>query len=208
MKKSLLGTLLLVGGTLVANDNKEAKKENTQEEKEPIYKVVPRDFSVSSEKGKIYFKNDKAKCSADRNKTKATGGKVLKDVKCNVDKNDPNYKFWKKVLRDKSIKIYDKGTQDIIMSKIKNVEDKEKESKEKTDKVIGSDRIHFDTTIINNPANKPKDTKDSKKDCKEKKVIYVKKEICIKKPKDNKKGKDKDIDAIIQNMAKRIAENS
>ena len=227
MKKIITGALLLTGAAAFAEGKNEVKKEEVK--KDPVYKVIPRGSSVIVDGKKIYIKNKNSMCSADRAATKLAEGKVLKDVKCNISKNDPNSKFWKDVTKYKNIRVFDKSTQDGIMRNIEDVEKKEKDARSKHDNVEGSSRIHFDMSIINN--DKPKEkTKEPRKKVESNKkinksdsennqrkavpktrIIFIKEEISL----DKKKGKaeyasakDTEVDNIIKNMAKRIAEES
>ena len=233
MKKIITGALLLTGAAVFAEGKSEVKKEETK--KDPVYKVIPRGSSVIVDGKKIYIKTGKSMCSADRAATKLAEGKVLKDVKCNISKNDPNSKFWKDVTKYKNIRVFDKSTQDGIMKNIEDVEKKEKDARSKHDNVEGSSRIHFDMSIINN--DKQKDNKQNNKTITPRKkvesnnkkinksdsesnqrktvpktrIIFIKEEISL----DKKKGKveyaaakETEVDNIIKNMAKRIAEES
>lgn len=228
MKKIITGALLGIGAAAFAENKNEVKKD-------PVYKVIPRGSNVVVDGKKIYIKNGKSMCSADRAATKLAEGKVLKDVKCNISKNDPNGKFWKDVTKYKNIRVYDKYTQDGIMKNIEDVEKKEKDARSKHDNVEGSSRIHFDMSIINN--DKQKDNKQNNKTITPRKkvesnnkkinksdsesnqrkavpktrIIFIKEEISL----DKKKGKaeyaaakDTEVDNIIKNVAKRIAEES
>lgn len=232
MKKIITGALLLTGAAAFAEGKTEIKKED---KKDPVYKVIPRGSSVIVDGKKIYIKNKNSMCSADRAATKLAEGKVLKDVKCNISKNDPNGKFWKDVTKYKNIRVFDKSTQDGIMKNIEDVEKKEKDARSKHDNVEGSSRIHFDMSIINN--DKQKDNKQNNKTITPRKkvesnnkkinksdsesnqrkavpktrIIFIKEEISL----DKKKGKaeyaaakDTEVDNIIKNVAKRIAEES
>lgn len=190
------------------------KKESVTE-KDPIYRVIPRGSKVSLKGKKIIVSNGSSMCSADKDSTKATKGKVLKDIKCSVSKSDPNYNFWKKLFKMKNIKVYDKWTQEEIMKKIEDIEEKHTESKTKVDDVEGSTRLYFDMNII-----KPKNKEEAKKvepkakpiiNKKEanpkvkKRIIYIKEEISKKNTKSNE---DIDVDNIIKGIADRIAKES
>lgn len=196
MKKIITGALLLTGASVFADGKDVAKKEEIKTQ-DPIYRVIPRESKISVVGKKIYVKNDKATCSASRELTKETGGKVLKDVKCRISKKDPNYKFWNKVVSRKNIRVYDAGTQKEILKKIKQVEETEADAKTKLDDVYGGDRLHFDMSIIK-PANTPKENKN-------KKVVYVKKE---ESKITSKKKNDVDVDKIIKTIAERIAKDN
>lgn len=196
MKKIITGALLLTGASIYA-DGKDVVKKDEVKTQDQVYRVIPRESKISVVGKKIYVKNDKATCSASRELTKETGGKVLKDVKCKISKKDPNYKFWNKVVSRKNIRVYDAGTQKEILKKIKQVEETEADAKTKLDDVYGGSRLHFDMSIIK-PANTPKENKN-------KKVVYVKKEESktISKKKD-----DVDVDKIIKTIAERIAKEN
>ena len=196
MKKIITGALLLTGASVFADGKDVVKKEEIKTQ-DPIYRVIPRESKISVVGKKIYVKNDKATCSASRELTKETGGKVLKDVKCKISKKDPNYKFWNKVVSRKNIRVYDAGTQKEILKKIKQVEETEADAKTKLDDVYGASRLHFDMSIIK-PANTPKDNKN-------KKVVYVKKE---ESKITSKKKNDVDVDKIIKTIAERIAKDN
>lgn len=196
MKKIITGALLLTGASVFA-DGKDVVKKDEVKTQDPIYRVIPRESKISVVGKKIYVKNDKATCSASRELTKETGGKVLKDVKCKISKKDPNYKFWNKVVSRKNIRVYDAGTQKEILKKIKQVEETEADAKTKLDDVYGASRLHFDMSIIK-PANTPKDNKN-------KKVVYVKKE---ESKITSKKKNDVDVDKIIKTIAERIAKEN
>ena len=196
MKKIITGALLLTGASVFA-DGKDVVKKDEVKTQDPVYRVIPRESKISVVGKKIYVKNDKATCSASRELTKETGGKVLKDVKCKISKKDPNYKFWNKVVSRKNIRVYDAGTQKEILKKIKQVEETEADAKTKLDDVYGGSRIHFDMSIIK-PANTPKENKN-------KKVVYVKKEeLKIT----SKKKNDVDVDKVIKTIAERIAKEN
>lgn len=196
MKKIITGALLLTGASIYA-DGKDVVKKDEVKTQDPVYRVIPRESKISVVGKKIYVKNDKSTCSASRELTKETGGKVLKDVKCKISKKDPNYKFWNKVVSRKNIRVYDAGTQKEILKKIKQVEETEADAKTKLDDVYGGSRLHFDMSIIK-PANTPKENKN-------KKVVYVKKEESkiTSKKKDNV-----DVDKIIKTIAERIAKEN
>lgn len=196
MKKIITGALLLTGASIYA-DGKDVVKKYEVKTQDPIYKVIPRESKISVVGKKIYVKNDKATCSASRELTKETGGKVLKDVKCKISKKDPNYKFWNKVVSRKNIRVYDAGTQKEILKKIKQVEETEADAKTKLDDVYGASRLHFDMSIIK-PVNTPKDNKN-------KKVVYVKKE---ESKITSKKKNYVDVDKIIKTIAERIAKEN
>ena len=196
MKKIITGALLLTGASIYA-DGKDVVKKEEVKTKDPVYRVIPRESKISVVGKKIYVKNDKATCSASRELTKETGGKVLKDVKCRISKKDPNYKFWNKVVSRKNIRVYDAGTQKEILKKIKQVEETEADAKTKLDDVYGGNRLHFDMSIIK-PANTPKENKN-------KKVVYVKKE---ESKITSKKKNDVDVDKIIKTIAERIAKEN
>ena len=196
MKKIITGALLLTGASIYADGKDVAKKEEVKTQ-DPVYRVIPRESKISVVGKKIYVKNDKATCSASRELTKETGGKVLKDVKCRISKKDPNYKFWNKVVSRKNIRVYDAGTQKEILKKIKQVEETEADAKTKLDDVYGASRLHFDVSIIK-PANTPKKNKN-------KKVVYVKKE---ESKITSKKKNDVDVDKIIKTIAERIAKDN
>lgn len=196
MKKIITGALLLTGASVFADGKNVVKKEEVKT-KDPVYRVIPRESKISVVGKKIYVKNDKATCSASRELTKETGGKVLKDVKCKISKKDPNYKFWNKVVSRKNIRVYDAGTQKEILKKIKQVEETEADAKTKLDDVYGASRLHFDMSIIK-PANTPKENKN-------KKVVYVKKE---ESKITSKKKNDVDVDKIIKTIAERIAKDN
>lgn len=196
MKKIITGALLLTGASVFADGKDVVKKEEIKTQ-DPIYRVIPRESKISVVGKKIYVKNDKATCSASRELTKETGGKVLKDVKCKISKKDPNYKFWNKVVSRKNIRVYDAGTQKEILKKIKQVEETEADAKTKLDDVYGASRLHFDMSIIK-PANTPKENKN-------KKVVYVKKE---ESKISSKKKNDVDVDKIIKTIAERIAKEN
>lgn len=196
MKKIITGALLLTGASVFA-DGKDVVKKDEVKTQDPIYRVIPRESKISVVGKKIYVKNDKATCSASRELTKETGGKVLKDVKCKISKKDPNYKFWNKVVSRKNIRVYDAGTQKEILKKIKQVEETEADAKTKLDDVYGASRLHFDMSIIK-PANTPKDNKN-------KKVVYVKKE---ESKITSKKKDDVNVDKIIKTIAERIAKEN
>lgn len=196
MKKIITGALLLTGASIYAEGKDVVKKEEVKTQ-DPVYRVIPRESKISVVGKKIYVKNDKATCSASRELTKETGGKVLKDVKCKISKKDPNYKFWNKVVSRKNIRVYDAGTQKEILKKIKQVEETEADAKTKLDDVYGSSRLHFDMSIVK-PANTPKENKN-------KKAVYVKKEeLKIT----SKKKNDLDVDKIIKTIAERIAKEN
>ena len=196
MKKIITGALLLTGASVFA-DGKDVVKKDEVKTQDPVYRVIPRESKISVVGKKIYVKNDKATCSASRELTKETGGKVLKDVKCKISKKDPNYKFWNKVVSRKNIRVYDVGTQKEILKKIKQVEETEADAKTKLDDVYGASRLHFDMSIIK-PANTPKENKN-------KKVVYVKKE---ESKITSKKKNDIDVDKIIKTIAERIAKEN
>lgn len=196
MKKIITGALLLTGASIYA-DGKDVAKKDEVKTQDPVYIVIPRESKISVVGKKIYVKNDKATCSASRELTKETGGKVLKDVKCKISKKDPNYKFWNKVVSRKNIRVYDAGTQKEILKKIKQVEETEADAKTKLDDVYGGNRLHFDMSIIK-PANTPKENKN-------KKVVYVKKE---ESKITSKKKNDVDVDKIIKTIAERIAKEN
>ena len=196
MKKIITGALLLTGASIYADGKDVVKKEEVKTQ-DPVYIVIPRESKISVVGKKIYVKNDKATCSASRELTKETGGKVLKDVKCKISKKDPNYKFWNKVVSRKNIRVYDAGTQKEILKKIKQVEETEADAKTKLDDVYGASRLHFDMSIIK-PANTPKENQN-------KKVVYVKKEE-LKMT--SKKKDDVDVDKIIKTIAERIAKEN
>lgn len=196
MKKIITGALLLTGASIYADGKDVAKKEEVKTQ-DPVYRVIPRESKISVVGKKIYVKNDKATCSASRELTKETGGKVLKDVKCKISKKDPNYKFWNKVVSRKNIRVYDAGTQKEILKKIKQVEETEADAKTKLDDVYGASRLHFDMSIIK-PANTPKENKN-------KKVVYVKKE---ESKITSKKKDDVDVDRVIKTIAERIAKEN
>lgn len=196
MKKIITGALLLTGASIYADGKGVAKKDEVKTQ-DPVYRVIPRESKISVVGKKIYVKNDKATCSASRELTKETGGKVLKDVKCKISKKDPNYKFWNKVVSRKNIRVYDAGTQKEILKKIKKVEETEADAKTKLDDVYGGDRLHFDMSIIK-PANTPKENKN-------KKLVYVKKE---ESKITSKKKNDVDVDKIIKTIAERIAKEN
>lgn len=196
MKKIITGALLLTGASIYADGMDVVKKDEVKTQ-DPVYRVIPRESKISVVGKKIYVKNDKATCSASRELTKETGGKVLKDVKCKISKKDPNYKFWNKVVSRKNIRVYDAGTQKEILKKIKQVEETEADAKTKLDDVHGGNRLHFDMFIIK-PANTPKENKN-------KKVVYVKKE---ESKITSKKKNDVDVDKIIKTIAERIAKEN
>ena len=196
MKKIITGALLLTGASVFA-DGKDVVKKDEVKTQDPVYRVIPRESKISVVGKKIYVKNDKATCSASRELTKETGGKVLKDVKCKISKKDPNYKFWNKVVSRKNIRVYDTGSQKEILRKIKQVEETEADAKTKLDDVYGASRLHFDMSIIK-PANTPKENKN-------KKVVYVKKE---ESKITSKKKNDVDVDKIIKTIAERIARDN
>lgn len=196
MKKIITGALLLTGASVFA-DGKDVVKKDEVKTQDPVYRVIPRESKISVVGKKIYVKNDKATCSASRELTKETGGKVLKDVKCKISKKDPNYKFWNKVVSRKNIRVYDAGTQKDILKKIRQVEETEADAKTKLDDVYGGNRLHFDMSIIK-PANTPKENKN-------KKVVYVKKE---ESKITSKKKNDVDVDKIIKTIAERIAKDN
>ena len=196
MKKTITGALLLTGASIYADGKDVVKKEEVKTQ-DPVYRVIPRESKISVVGKKIYVKNDKATCSASRELTKETGGKVLKDVKCKISKKDPNYKFWNKVVSRKNIRVYDAGTQKEILKKIKQVEETEADAKTKLDDVYGASRLHFDMSIIK-PADTPKENKN-------KKVVYVKKEESLIT---YKKKDDVDVDKIIKTIAERIAKEN
>ena len=196
MKKIITGALLLTGASIYA-DGKDVVKKDEVKTQDPIYRVIPRESKISVVGKKIYVKNDTATCSASRELTKETGGKVLKDVKCKISKKDPNYKFWNKVVSRKNIRVYDAGTQKEILKKIRQVEETEADAKTKLDDVYGASRLHFDMSIIK-PANTPKENKN-------KKVVYVKKE---ESKITSKKKNDVDVDKIIKTIAERIARDN
>lgn len=196
MKKTITGALLLTGASIYADGKDVVKKEEVKTQ-DPVYRVIPRESKISVVGKKIYVKNDKATCSASRELTKETGGKVLKDVKCKISKKDPNYKFWNKVVSRKNIRVYDAGTQKEILKKIKQVEETEADAKTKLDDVYGASRLHFDMSIIK-PADTPKENKN-------KKVVYVKKEESLIT---SKKKDDVDVDKIIKTIAERIAKEN
>lgn len=196
MKKIITGALLLTGASIYA-DGKDVVKKDEVKTQDPVYRVIPRESKISVVGKKIYVKNDKATCSASRELTKETGGKVLKEVKCKISKKDPNYKFWNKVVSRKNIRVYDAGTQKEILKKIKQVEETEADAKTKLDDVYGASRLHFDMSIIK-PANTPKENKN-------KKVVYVKKE---ESKITSKKKNDVDVDKIIKTIAERIAKDN
>ena len=196
MKKIITGALLLTGVSVFADGKDVVKKEEVKTQ-DPVYRVIPRESKISVVGKKIYVKNDKATCSASRELTKETGGKVLKDVKCKISKKDPNYKFWNKVVSRKNIRVYDAGTQKEILKKIRQVEETEADAKTKLDDVYGASRLHFDMSIIK-PANTPKDNKN-------KKVVHVKKE---ESKITSKKKDDVDVDRIIKTIAERIAKDN
>ena len=196
MKKIITGALLLTGASVFADGKDVVKKEEVKTQ-DPIYRVIPRESKISVVGKKIYVKNDNATCSASRELTKETGGKVLKDVKCRISKKDPNYKFWNKVVSRKNIRVYDVGTQKEILKKIKQVEETEADAKTKLDDVYGASRLHFDMSIIK-PANTAKENKN-------KKVVYVKKE---ETKITSKKKNDVDVDKIIKTIAERIAKEN
>ena len=196
MKKIITGALLLTGASIYA-EGKDVSKKDEIKTHDPVYRVIPRESKISVVGKKIYVKNDKATCSASRELTKETGGKVLKDVKCKISKKDPNYKFLNKVVSRKNIRVYDAGTQKEILKKIKQVEETEADAKTKLDDVYGGSRLHFDMSIIK-PANTPKENKN-------KKVVYVKKEeLKIT----SKKKNDVDVDKVIKTIAERIAKEN
>lgn len=196
MKKIITGALLLTGASVFA-DGKDVVKKDEVKTQDPVYRVIPRESKISVVGKKIYVKNDKATCSASRELTKETGGKVLKDVKCKISKKDPNYKFWNKVVSRKNIRVYDAGTQKEILKKIKQVEETEADAKTKLDDVYGGSRLHFDMSIIK-PANTHKENKN-------KKVVYVKKE---ESKITSKKKNDVDVDKVIKTIAERIAKDN
>lgn len=190
-------------------------KKDTKVEKDPIYRVIPRGSKVSVKGKKNIISNGNSMCSADKALTKVTEGKTLRDIKCNISKSDPNYNFWKKISRMKNLRVYDKWTQEEIMKKIKDIEDKDAESKAKLDEVEGSGRVYFDMSVIQpkkkaEPKAKPltkKKPEPKKEEHKKEATPKVKKrkEEISKK---NKVNDDVDVDAIIKGIADRIAKES
>ena len=165
MKKIITGATILTGAIVMANDGgataNNTKKEN-KVEKDPIYRVIPKGSKVSVKGKKIIIENGNSMCSADKALTKATEGKTLRDIKCNISKSDPNYNFWKKISRMKNLRVYDKWTQEEIMKKIKDIEAKDEESRTKVDQVEGTGRVYFDMTVIQ-PRKKVEVKKEEKK---------------------------------------------
>lgn len=238
MKKIITGATILTGAIAMANDGgataNNTKKE-TKVEKDPIYRVIPKGSKVSVKGKKIVISNGNSMCSADKALTKATEGKTLRDIKCNISKSDPNYNFWKKISKMKNLRVYDKWTQEEIMKKIKDIEAKDEDSRTKVDEVEGAGRLYFDMAVIQHkkkttevkkkvvkkaePKAKPlaKKTSENKEETKKeaapkvkKRVIYIKEEISKKptKAKESKSNEDVDIDAIIKGIADRIAKES
>lgn len=231
MKKIITGATILTGAIAMANDGgatANTTKKETKVEKDPIYRVIPRGSKVSVKGKKIIISNGNSMCSADKALTKATEGKTLRDIKCNISKSDPNYNFWKKISKMKNLRVYDKWTQEEIMKKIKDIEAKDAESRTKLDEVEGAGRVYFDMSVIQ-PKKKEetKENKDVKKAepkakplakkkvepkkeevTKEaapkvkKRIIYIKEEISKNNTKNND---DVDVDAIIKGIADRIA---
>lgn len=117
MKKIITGATILTGVIAMANDNVNAAKKENVTEKDPIYRVIPRGSKVSLKGKKMIISNSSSMCSADKDSTKATKGKVLNDIKCSISKSDPNYNFWKKLSKMKNLKVCDKWTQEEIMKK-------------------------------------------------------------------------------------------
>lgn len=151
MKKIITGATILTGAIAMANDGgataNNTKKE-TKVEKDPIYRVIPKGSKVSVKGKKIVIENGNSMCSADKTLTKATEGKTLRDIKCNISKSDPNYNFWKKISKMKNLRVYDKWTQEEIMKKIKDIETKDEESRTKVDEVEGAGRVYFNMVVI------------------------------------------------------------
>ena len=227
MKKIITGATILTGAIAMANDNvttTNSIKKETVVDKDPIYRVIPRGSKVSLKGKKIIISNGNSMCSADKDSTKAAKGKVLKDIKCSVSKADPNYNFWKKLSKIKNLKVYDKWTQEEIMKKIEDIEEKYVDSKTKVDDVEGSTRLYFDMNIIKpktesktkevakkvEPKAKPLTNKkeEPKKEASpkvKKRIIYIKEEISKKNTKSNE---DTDVDKIIKGIADRIAKES
>lgn len=151
MKKIITGATILTGAIAMANDGgatANTTKKETKVEKDPIYRVIPKGSKVSVKGKKIIIENGNSMCSADKALTKATEGKTLRDIKCNISKSDPNYNFWKKISRMKNLRVYDKWTQEEIMKKIKDIETKDEESRTKVDDVEGAGRVYFDMAVI------------------------------------------------------------
>ena len=234
MKKLITGATLLTGAIAMANDGgatTNTVKKETKVEKDPIYRVIPRGSKVSVKGKKIVISNGNSMCSADKALTKATEGKTLRDIKCNISKSDPNYNFWKKISRMKNLRVYDKWTQEEIMKKIKDIEAKDAEARTKLDEVEGAGRVYFDMSVIQ--PKKKEETKDGKVIKKaepkakpltkkkpeprkeehkkeaapkvKKRTIYTEEEISKKNTKAND---DVDVDAIIKGIADRIAKES
>ena len=215
MKKIITGATLLTGAIAMANDNVNTAKKESITEKDPIYRVIPRGSKVLLKGKKIIISNSSSMCSADKDSTKATKGKVLNDIKCSISKSDPNYNFWKKLSKMKNLKVYDKWTQEEIMKKIEDIEEKYTDSKTKVDDVEGSTRLYFDMNIIK-PKNKEEVKKSeskakpiiNKKEANpkvKKRIIYIKEEISKKNTKSND---DVDVDKIMKGIADRIAKES
>lgn len=234
MKKLITGATLLTGAIAVANDGGAAAnntKKETKVEKDPIYRVIPKGSKVSVKGKKIVISNGNSMCSADKALTKATEGKTLRDIKCNVSKSDPNYNFWKKISKMKNLRVYDKWTQEEIMKKIKDIEAKDADSRTKLDEVEGAGRVYFDMSVIQprkkeetkenkvvkkaEPKAKPlakKKPEPKKEEVKKeaapkikKRIIYIKEEISKNNTKNND---DVDVDSIIKGIANRIAQES
>lgn len=188
MKKIITGATILTGAIAMANDGgataNNTKKE-TKVEKDPIYRVIPKGSKVSVKGKKIVIENGNSMCSADKALTKATEGKTLRDIKCNISKSDPNYNFWKKISKMKNLRVYDKWTQEEIMKKIKDIEAKDEDSRTKVDEVEGAGRVYFDMAVI-----------QPKKKATEVKKDVVKKEVRKSEPKSKlftkKKSEDKE----------------
>lgn len=233
MKKIITGATILTGAIAMANDSTTTNtpRKETKVEKDPIYRVIPRGSKVSVKGKKIIISNGNSMCSADKALTKATEGKTLRDIECNISKSDPNYNFWKKISRMKNLRVYDKWTQEEIMKKIKDIEAKDAEARTKLDEVEGAGRVYFDMSVIQpkkkdetkenkvvkkaEPKAKPLTKKKSEPKKEEvtkeaapkvkKRIIYIKEEISKKNTKNNE---DVDVDSIIKGIADRIAQES
>ena len=196
MKKIITGATILTGAIAMANDGgataNNTKKEN-KVEKDPIYRVVPKGSKVSVKGKKIIIENGNSMCSADKALTKATEGKTLRDIKCNISKSDPNYNFWKKISRMKNLRVYDKWTQEEIMKKIKDIEAKDEESRTKVDQVEGAGRVYFDMVVIQ-PRKKVEAKKEEKKvEKKEVRKSEPKSKLFTKKKTEDKEEHKKDV---------------
>ena len=196
MKKIITGATILTGAIAMANDGgataNNTKKEN-KVEKDPIYRVIPKGSKVSVKGKKIIIENGNSMCSADKALTKATEGKTLRDIKCNISKSDPNYNFWKKISRMKNLRVYDKWTQEEIMKKIKDIEAKDEESRTKVDQVEGAGRVYFDMVVIQ-PRKKVEAKKEEKKvEKKEVRKSEPKSKLFTKKKTEDKEEHKKDV---------------